>query len=607
MISRIRRHCLTMTILCFFVYNGFAQSILNRKVSVEIKQQRLDDVLSIIGNKGNFNVSYNSNILKRDSLVNLPYGDYTVRDALGYVLGKGFEFKESGNYIILRRVAIKITSIVQQNPGTDNTIVITGYITNGETGEKISNASIYEPVHLVSALTNEDGKFSIKLKSKHRSASLAVSKDSFEDTTVTIRPAYNMQLEISLVPVINARIQSTTSIYQLADSGIIFSGIDTGNIPDIERQRNVEQTRLAKLFLTAKQKAQSLNIRDFFTEKSVQVSVVPGLSTNGNMSSQVISKFSFNVLGGYTGGVEVAELGGIFNINRKNTKYAQVAGVFNLTGGEAKGAQIAGVHNTVLKQMEGIQISGVTNHVGNNVTGAQISGVSNLVGGDVKGFQLAGVSNHNNGKLNGMQLSGVANFNRKEVKGVQLSGVVNYTKKLRGVQIGLINIADSSDGYSIGLINIVLKGYHKLSISTNETTNFNIAFKTGSKKLYSILQAGTNAGNKEGKLYTAGYGLGTEIGINKWLSLNPELSSSLAYLGDFDYTNSLNRFNLQFNIQLSKKISLFAGPSFTLYYSEQNSIVSGYKTPSLVSSGKRMFNNDNLSGWIGWNAGINLF
>jgi hypothetical protein len=59
---------------------------------------------------------------------------------------------------------------------------------------------------------------------------------------------------------------------------------------------------------------------------------------------------------------------------------------------------------------------------------------------------------------------------------VQIAGVFNYSKKLKGVQIGLINIADTSEGYSIGLINIVLKGYHKLSFSANEILNVNAAF-----------------------------------------------------------------------------------------------------------------------------------
>ncbi|MBX3256479.1 MAG: STN domain-containing protein [Chitinophagaceae bacterium] len=591
-INKSIRRYLVLLILCMCAYNSPAQNILGRTVSVDIRQQRLDDALSIISNRANFSFSYNSNILRRDSLVSLPAGDYTIRQALKQLLGTGYEYKESGNYVILRRVAIRLTSVVQQNPATDNTITITGYIVNGGTGEKIGNASIYEPVHLASTLTNKEGKFSIKLKSRHRTASLSVSKDAFEDTTVTIQPAYNMQLEISLVPVVNARIQSTANIYQLADSGLAMPVIDTFSIPPMNRPQTVEQTRLAKLFLTARQKAQSLNIRKFFTEKSMQVSVVPGLSTNGSLGSQVISKFSFNVLGGYTGGVEVAEAGGIFNINRKNTQFAQVAGVFNLTGGEAKGVQVAGIHNTVLQQMNGVQVAGISNHVKHHVTGLQAAGISNINGGDFKGVQLSGIINYNAGSF----------------KGLQAAGIVNYTKNLRGVQVGLINIADSSDGYSIGLVNIILKGYHKVSVSTNETTNLNISFKTGSTKLYSILQAGTNAGNRNGKLYTAGYGLGTEIKMLNRLSVNPELSSSFAYLGNWDHSNILNRFNLQCNFNLGKKFSVFAGPSFTLYYSDQKTAVDGYKFPVVSqSTGKRMFNNDNLTGWIGWNAGIHLF
>lgn len=35
---------------------------------------------------------------------------------------------------------------------------------------------------------------------------------------------------------------------------------------------------------------------------------------------------------------------------------------------------------------------------------------------------------------------------------------------MKGVQLGLINIADTIDGIGLGLINIVMKGYHKLSV-----------------------------------------------------------------------------------------------------------------------------------------------
>lgn len=558
------------------IATGFSQNILNKKISINIRQQRLDDALSIISNRADFSFSYNSNILKRDSLVTLNEGEYTVRQALKQLLGTGYEYKESGNYIILRLTALRVTSIVQLAPAADNTLTITGYIINGETGEKISNASIYEPMHLSSTLTDVNGKFSIKLKSKHKTASLAISKDSFEDTTVTIKPACNMQLEIALVPVVNIVIPSTTAVYQVADSVDYISLVDTTKALVIEKQKGVEQTRLARFLLSTKQITQSLNIQKFFTGKAVQVSLVPGLSTHSPLSSQVINKFSLNILGGYTGGVDLLEIGGLFNINRKNTQYMQVAGLFNVTGGNATGVQVAGI----------------SNHVQHNVTGVQVAGISNLT----------------NGNLSGLQLAGIVNYNKGLLKGTQVSGIINYTKKLKGVQIGLINIADSSDGYSIGLINIILKGYHALSIFSNEVTNLNVAFKTGSRRMYSILQTGMDVDANNKKIYSFGYGLGTEINIRKWLSLNPELSSSHIYIGDWGYTNFLNRFNLQFNVKLNKKIALFAGPSFNVYYSNQPNAVEGYRFPITSAAAKsKMFRNEKLSGWFGWNVGINLF
>ena len=194
------------------------------------------------------------------------------------------------------------------------------------------------------------------------------------------------------------------------------------------------------------------------------------------------------------------------------------------------------------------------------------------------------------------------------MNGVQVAGVVNYAKKLKGVQIGLINIADTSAGYSIGLINIILHGYHKLSFTTNEISNVNASFKTGNSKLYSILQAGLNASDSS-RLYSFGYGLGAELNLNKkkTFSINPELGSQYLYMGSWDYTNILNRLSLNLNIKLGKYFSLFAGPSFSVYISDQSQGIKGYRFPVPPAGYKINRISDNITGWFGWNAGINLF
>jgi hypothetical protein len=279
-----------------------------------------------------------------------------------------------------------------------------------------------------------------------------------------------------------------------------------------------------------------------------------------------------------------------------------------VVGGQVKGLQIAGINNTVLDTVRGLQAAGINNIVRGKFKGLQIAGITNLVTDSVKGMQVSGVVNFARKKVSGVQIAGVINFSNKETDGVQVSGVFNYSKKLKGLQIGLINIADTSDGYSIGLINIVLKGYHKLSFSTNEILDVNAAFKTGNARFYSILLAGLHTGNT-GKAYSFGYGLGSELPLNKKksLSLNPELSSQYLYLGSWDYTNILNKLHVNLNIKLNKYVSFFTGPSFAVFISDQQTAFSGYRFPLPPSGYKEIYFSDKVSGWFGWNAGINFF
>jgi hypothetical protein len=486
-------------------------------------------------------------------------------------------------------------------------------VLDDETGYMIHNASIYEKALLASALTNEKGYFKIKLKSRAKTAALSVSKEFYEDTTVTIEPKYNQQISITITPI--SEEDQITIIrpedYFVPDSLRITvkkdSGTTTYTYVKVDSTK-VEATGFGRFLISSKQKMQSINLKKFFTERPFQVSFTPGLSTHGSLSSQVINNFSLNIFGGYSGGVNGIEIGGLFNIDKKDVKFFQVGGLFNVVGGSVKGVQLGGINNTVLDSVSGLQVAGINNMVKKKFSGFQLAGVYNYVEDSVKGTQAAGVLNFARQKVTGTQISGVVNISTKEMRGTQIAGVINYAKKIKGLQIGLINIADSSEGYSIGLINIILKGYHKLSISTNELMNTNAAFKTGNRKFYSILQAGMNWGSSDKKIYSFGYGLGSEMRIGKIFSINPEVSANYLYLGSWDYLNLLNKFNLNLNLRLGKYISIFGGPSFNVYYSQQPVSITGYKPPMPPSSGFRDFNfGGRTSGWIGWSAGINLF
>ena len=618
-----------------------AQTLLGKAISVDINKQRLDNVLEIVSNKGNFYFSYNSNAIKRDSLVSFSVNGETVKQILDRLFPADFEFIESGNYIILRRKPISFALVTQQDSTADRFYTITGHIIDGETGGNIANASVYEKQQLSSVLTNDNGYFKLKLKSRYSTANITVSKVFYKDTTVSIQPKFNQNLTITILPIENEATIITVAPqdFVLPDTILFEVKKPSGTELYLYKRNNdisVERRGLGKFFLSAKQKAQSLNLKNFFANRPFQLSLFPGVSTQGKMNPQVINNFSFNLFGGYSGGVGIVELGGVFNLDKKDVQYFQAAGVTNIVGGKIKGIQVAGLNNTVLGdaeaaqfamaanivngRMEGGQFSLIYNHVLGTMNGVQASGILNFTNKEFTGTQLAGASNISPKRVIGTQLAGMFNFAEsikgtqiaglvniaaKKTTGTQIAGLFNYTRKLKGVQIGLINIADSLDGLSIGLLNISKNGYHKVSVGTNEVFDLNVALKTGSHKLYSILLGSINL-DKRDKTYSLGFGLGRENKLGRLVAVNTELTTQQIYLGVKNATNVLTRLQANLNLKISRHIAVYLGPAYNVYYSDQTIPANDYKF-NIPNRSKAHRLGDKVSGWIGWNAGIHLF
>jgi hypothetical protein len=605
----------TKKIVLVFFFSGIlsgvcAQSLLTKNISLDVSRQRLDQVLEIISNKGNFYFSYNSSIIPQDSLVTMAISNKPVREVLNQLFPSNYEFRESGNYIIIRKAPIRITLVTNKGVAAEKYYLLSGYVLDDQTAQHIQDATVYEKNLLVAATTNAEGYFKLKLKQKNKVAELTVSKEFYDDTTVFIQPGYNQEITITMMPVfIGANTIIAPEDY-LAPEELKVRVQTDSTITEYTYVRTVsvkvERTAVGKFLLSSKQRIQSLNLNKFFTERPFQVSVIPGVSSRGKLAPQVMNNVSFNLFGGYNGGVNGVEVGGLFNINKKYVQYAQFAGILNITGGHQIGFQSAGISNTVLDRMEGVQVAGISNFTKGKFKGVQAGGIYNHAGDSLAGLQVAGIANYSRNKVSGSQIAGVANFSNREITGVQLSGVFNYTKRLRGVQIGLINVADTSSGFSIGLINIILKGYHKLSFSTDEVVNINAAFKTGNTRLYSILKGGINLHNEQ-RVVTFGYGIGKEWRLGKIVSINPEITAQYLYLGNWDHTNLLGKINLNATLHTGKYFSIFAGPVFNVYYSDGSNPAIGYKS-DILPKGFHIYELDkNLKGWFGYHIGINFF
>jgi len=608
----LRAAVLGFALLLLASFPSTAQTLLNRAISLDISKQRLDHALEIISNTGNFYFSYNSNILRKDSIVTLSVKNTPVKEVLSRLFGNQFEFRESGNYIILRRSPLRVKLVTSSAVTEDKHYTISGYVVDEQTGLRLSDASVYEKDRLSVASTNASGYFKLKLKSKYPTASITVSKQFYADTTVRIEPRYNQTVTITLVPLDSPK--STVIVgpagYEAPASIDLAVPLNDSVHRIYHYVKNdsfiVEKTALGKWLVSSKQKLQSINLSKFFVARPYQVSVLPGLSTNGKLNSQVINNFSLNILGGYSGGTKGFELAGLFNIDRKDVGFVQVGGLFNIVGGQMKGVQVGGVSNAVLDTAMGVQIGGVTNFTRDKFSGLQVAGVYNHAGAGLDGMQIGGVVNFTNHTTKGIQIAGVANVSSRETKGVQIAGVVNYTRRLKGVQIGLINVADTSSGYSIGLINVVFKGYHKLSLYTNELINLNMAIKSGNSKLYSIFLGGYNS-QPDQKVWSFGYGLGREFVSARRFAATMDLTCQHLYLGSWDYYNLQNKANILFSYKFGKYFSVFAGPAYTVYVSNQDVHFAGYRENIPPSGYKTNKLGSSVTGWFGWNAGVNIF
>ena len=255
--------------------------------------------------------------------------------------------------------------------------------------------------------------------------------------------------------------------------------------------------------------------------KPVHISVVQGVSTDGKESRNNDYSFSFNLFSGTVNSVRGVEIGSLYNQNEGDMTGYQTSGLVNYTKGVVKGYQTAGISN---------------------------------VSGDVVGFQSAGISNH-----------------ARNVTGVQNAGIYNQAKVLKGLQIGLINVAETVEkGGGIGLVNLYKNGgYREVELSVADYQNIGFSFKSGTRRIYTIVNLGYSFAPKP--LLSSGLGLGQLYNLKGNTFLKPELIIYSYTPDDFKFEQSVNATRLK--LGLMKRIGnvgITLSPS--LYFSRVSTI-----------------------------------
>jgi len=315
--------------------------------------------------------------------------------------------------------------------------------------------------------------------------------------------------------------------------------------------------------------------------RKFQVSFVYPIGSNGQNSDEISNDISFNLLAGYTGGVESFELGGFYNLVNGRVKGAQIAGFGNAVRGDVSGFQLAGFINTNKGMMNGFQIGGFSNLVLDDVDGIQLGGFLNTTKGSMEGSQLAGFLNIATDYSRGLQLAGFSNIadgtrgaqisgfmNRTgELGGVQVAGFTNKAKEVKGVQVGIVNIADTvTTGTQVGLVNISKNGILSPGLESDDVIPYGLTFRSGQDHFYTILSVGF----KQDEYWALGAGFGSRLFFSDKSPafLNPELRWQNLHKGKIKdmENNNLVRLNFNFGYELNKHLYLTAGPSVNFFH-----------------------------------------
>lgn len=521
-IRKSKLFTVTTLLMCSSYLSTSAQHKLSNNINLpKFEGTSMREVFDVLKQDQALLFSYNSKVLYLDRETNMDSYQGPLLPYLEKLLGEKYSFKETNSHIIITYAPQQMNvSAIDMDSTKHSRTRVSGYVKDVRTNAPVSFVTVYDKTTFQSStLTNKRGYFELDLKHPEGTFTIALSKENYRDTMLVLL----LPVQVSLTTK-----ERRTGYYYTADSSKMFTNTAFGNF-----------------FTSSRQRLQNLNLGGFFIYSPFQISLIPRISTHGLLNSQVVNKFSVNIIGGYTAGVEGTELAGVFNVNQFQMYGAQFAGLLNVVGGDIKGLQAAGMSNIGLRKLSGVQLSGIWNRVDTITAGAQITGVINTT----------------NNAPQALQLAGVVNIAKDEV-GSQIAGVVNKAKKVNGLQLGLINLADSND-YPVGLFNWIRNGSRQLSLGFDESSFMNLNFKSGGRVLYSIVGLGISF-NNNGLKYGAEFGIGGHLINNNRFTLSTELLHRIHFDKDLKFKDA-NRSSLRIipAVNLNRYLQVYVAPALT--------------------------------------------
>ncbi len=171
------------------------QSVLDKNISIHVKDQPLDKVLVRISDAGGFHFSYNNEKIPVHTRVSIQAIDWPLRVVFDSLFkNMDVDYLEVEGEIILKKKRPAKISLQKQNPGK---FTVSGYVWDELTGESLIGATVRVADSALGTVTNAFGFYSLTLRGGNYH--LVYSYIGYKKQDVSVILDRNFSKDISLV------------------------------------------------------------------------------------------------------------------------------------------------------------------------------------------------------------------------------------------------------------------------------------------------------------------------------------------------------------------------------------------------------------------------
>lgn len=187
-------------IVCFN-FKTYGQHELDRSVKLPKMKGTVYAALGKISEVSGYLFIYDSGIVNNDSIVKVKAGERSLKQAIEDVIGdKGLDFRLVGSHILITQKQKDLSKQPLKKEPETTFPVVYGVLLDSQTGEAVTNASVFLKGSSIGNITNQSGEFKLNLPDSVQNSTVVFSHIGYVTQEISIQTLLGRHNVLSLIP-----------------------------------------------------------------------------------------------------------------------------------------------------------------------------------------------------------------------------------------------------------------------------------------------------------------------------------------------------------------------------------------------------------------------